>query len=95
MPQILITRKRLSAIELSNNSKNLQQAVAADDIDIASNDGHKYPHQRDAWGQMLVAWPVVAFAASNAFAAAAAAAAAAAVAAAAAAAVTGLSATVA
>ena len=90
MPQKLITRKRISAIELSNNSKNLQQAVAADDIDIASTDGHKYPHQRDALGKMLVAWPVVAFAASNAFAVAVVA-----VVAAAAAAVTGLSAAVA
>ena len=70
MPQ-LIAQKRIFAIELSNNSKNLQQAIAADDIDIASADGHKYPHQRDALAKMLVAWPVVAFAASNAFAAAA------------------------
>ena len=71
MPQ-LIAQKRIFAIELSNNSKNLQQAIAADDIDIASADERRCPHQWDASGKMLIAWPDVAFAASTASAAAAA-----------------------
>jgi hypothetical protein len=76
MPRKLATpKKKIHATKLSNKSKNLLQGVVVDDIDIASTDEHRYPHQRDASGKMLVAWPAVAFAASTASAAAAAAAA--------------------